>query len=141
MRLEQNLLLFSLEKKCEKLKQVKEITLWQAKADKGDMAQYGQKLKQKQDIIDEIKRLDSGFESVLPKVLPALQQNPAENKEMITKFQTMISQIQQLEMEISEQEKSNFNTAKLKNLQRESKEKIALPRKEAAKLYRKTKNQ
>lgn len=146
MRLEQNLLLFGLEKKSEKLQIIKEMTLRQREIGrtaypnsafkKTDSAQI---IRQKQERIDEIKRLDQGFESVLYKVLPSLQQNPQANKEVLEKMQFYIQQIRRLEEEISELEKENFNRTKLKNLQKETKEKGILPREAAARNYEKTK--
>lgn len=132
-----NLLLFSLTKKLEKLELLREYTLKQAQEGSGQgfLSLY----QKKQILIEEIERLDQGFEVVLEGLLPLLKEDPSPFQEIVKDMQQWIDRINQLVAEIQALEKENYVKYKINKKQSEPAKTGCLPPKIASSQYQKMK--
>lgn len=134
-----NLLIFSLEKKLKKLEEIRQHTLTQAKAlaDKDRLS--AQILEQKQESIEEIKKLDQGFAEAAKEWLPLLQADSAQHADGIRRLQDLIGQIAEAEEAIQQLEKQNYANRMLGYVKKEAKEVRSIPKAEGIKKYRQAK--
>lgn len=128
LRAKQNLLLFSLQKKKEKLSEIKDCTLLQGAQPSGEMPLSSELYQKKQELIEEIKKLDNGFESVSAEVIPFLKADTAGYSQYIKRLQEYIFQIEQLQQEISRLEQENFSKLALKTATKSVKPAQSLPK-------------
>lgn len=134
-----NLLLFTLRKKLARLEQIKAYTLCQTpSADKRGLAAETI-LAQKQEWIEEIKKLDQGFGTLSAELLPLLQENPGQYRESIARMQELIEQIMAVESEIRQAEKRNYAEVMLGSVKKEAKASRPLPQAAGLKKYQQAK--
>lgn len=134
-----NLLLFALEKKLERLEQIKAYTLLQAPDAGASGLTPAMILAQKQEWIDDIKKLDQGFGSLSAELIPLLQKNPEPYSESIRQMQEMIGQMITAEREIRQAEKRNYAEHRINAGKKESKEDRPLPQAVGLKRYQQAK--
>lgn len=133
-----NLLFFSLQKKIEKLEAIKECTL--AQSQETSVPALTELIHQKQDLIEEIEKLDQGFQSVSREIMPILQADVMQYSELIQQMQEQIKRISEVSLEIQELEKKNYNSKMLRENRPElTKEGVRLPKGKALDQYRKMK--
>lgn len=131
-----NLLLFSLEKKWEKLCEIKIHTESQRQMIVKSEQSFLELYRKKQNLMEEIDRLNQGFSSVSKELMPVLQEHSEKYKEQIKQMQGLIEKIGQIEAEILDLEKKNFVEYRLKYQKKEEIPGGRLPREEVSKKYK-----
>lgn len=102
-------LIEGLKKKNRLLSQVKELNDQQAQViRKNDtLDQFDEIVTKKQVLIDEINKVDNGFQSVYDRVRKDVEENKKQYKEQISKLQELIHQATDLGIEIQAGEARN----------------------------------
>lgn len=131
-----NLLLFSLEKKWEKLCEIKIHTESQRQMIVKSEQSFLELYRKKQNLMEEIDRLNQGFSSVSKELMPVLQEHSEKYKEQIKQMQGHIEKIGQIEAEILDLEKKNFVEYRLKYQKKDEISGGRLPREEVSKKYK-----
>ena len=94
---------------------------------------------QKQEWIEEIKKLDQGFSTLSAELLPLLQENPGRYRESIARMQELIEQIMAAESEIRQAEKGNYAEVMLGLVKKDAKASRPLPQAAGLKKYQQAK--
>lgn len=105
-----NILEDSLKKKIEVLKQISEINDAQTEVLKGesaDLEAFDQMMEEKDQYIDELTKLDEGFESLYDNVKQELIGNRQKYADQIKRLQELITQITDKSVSIQAQEARN----------------------------------
>lgn len=106
-------LIDSLRKKSAVLDRISELNEEQkqlAAVGKVDLEEFQKTLDGKQDCIDELNKLDEGFELVYERVKPELVDNAANHKEAIVLLKQLISEITEKSMRVQTEEERNRQT-------------------------------
>ncbi len=106
-------LIDSLRKKSAVLDRISELNEEQkqlAAVGKVDLEEFQKTLDGKQDCIDELNKLDEGFELVYERVKPELVDNAANHKEAIQLLKQLISEITEKSMRVQTEEERNRQT-------------------------------
>lgn len=100
----------SLRKKTEVLDKISEqnkIQMELAKSEEFDYDIFGKTLEEKEKLIQEINRLDSGFQSLYERVKVILESDKAAYTDEIREMQRLISKITDKSMDIMAEEERN----------------------------------
>lgn len=92
-----------LDRICELNEEQKQL----AAAGKLDLDEFGKTLEEKQDCIDELNKLDEGFELVYERVKTELVDNAENHKEEITLLKQLIAEITDKSMRAQAEEERN----------------------------------
>ena len=106
-------LIDSLRKKSAVLDRISELNEEQkqlAAVGKVDLEEFQKTLEGKQDCIDELNKLDEGFELVYERVKPELVDNAANHREEIQLLKQLISEITEKSMRVQTEEERNRQT-------------------------------
>lgn len=103
-------LIDSLQKKVKLLDNIIQIDEEQrhlAAAQKLDLEQLDDTVNRKSEYIDELNKLDEGFQLIYDRVKPSLQGEPEKHKEGIVKLKQLISEITDKSVAIQAEEERN----------------------------------
>ncbi len=112
-----NILTESLERKLKVLKDIEELDLKETELlgkDIPDLTAFDLNMEKKRELIEELDRLDDGFEETYALVREELEKNKESHKEEIKRLQTLIGQITEKTMRIGAMENRNRDTVKKK---------------------------
>lgn len=107
----------SLEKKCDILRQIQLLCYQQAEIlqdDKGEADAFEQTVEQKGKLIEQLEKLDQGFEQVFARVENELESSKEEYKDSIGQMQECIREITERSASIQVQERQNKDLAQKK---------------------------
>lgn len=105
-----NILSESLDQKIQVLRQIRELNEKQAEAfagDEADLEAFDQAFDEKDALIDEMTRLDEGFEVLYDRLAEELKDNKAQYATQIRQLQGQIAQVTELSVSIQAQEARN----------------------------------
>jgi hypothetical protein len=107
----------SLEKKVEILKEIRVKNAEQGRIltdPNADPDDFSENIEAKGALVDEITKLDDGFEIVFEKVSEELQKNREAYKDEIIRMKELIAQITDLTAEVEREEQQNKSLAEAK---------------------------
>lgn len=105
-----NILSESLDRKIQILKQIEELNDAQTKAiskEEADLEEFDRAVDQKDVLIDELLRLDDGFEAVYDRLAEELKANRAQYASQIKSLQEKIATVTEHSVSIQAQEARN----------------------------------
>lgn len=100
----------SLDRKLEVLQKIQEYNKRQEKAfsaEKVDISQFDAAVEEKQHLIDEVVRLDDGFEIMYEKLAKELEGNRQRYATQIKELQAKVAKVTELSMSVQAQEARN----------------------------------
>lgn len=100
----------SLDRKLEVLQKIQEYNKRQEEvfsADKVDISQFDAAVEEKQHLIDEVVRLDDGFEILYEKLAKELEGNRQRYAAQIKELQVKVAKVTELSMSVQAQEARN----------------------------------
>lgn len=105
-----NILEESLHKKLEVLEKIEDYNTEQHKIfseEKASLDEFDEAIEEKGRLIEQLSRLDDGFESLYAKVAEELQNNKSQYAEQIKRMQELVKQVTDKSVSIQAQEARN----------------------------------